>query len=40
LGVCFFYYESLWDDAPEPMNERQAGFAALFPYPVFRSASQ
>lgn len=40
LGVCFFYYESLWEYAPEPMNERQAGFEALFPYPVFRSAFQ
>lgn len=40
LGVCFFYYESLWEYAPEPSEERQAGFAALFPYPVFRSASQ
>jgi len=38
LGVSFFYYESLWDEASEPIAERQAGFQALFPYPVFRSA--
>ncbi len=30
LGVTFFYYESLWNDALEPLNERQAGFATLF----------
>lgn len=36
LGVTFFYYESLWDYAPEPSAERQAGFQALFPYPVSR----
>lgn len=38
LGVAFFYYESLWDEAPEPIAERQAGFQTLFPYPVLRSA--
>jgi uncharacterized lipoprotein YddW (UPF0748 family) len=40
LGVCFFYYESLWEYAPEPTGDRQSAFAALFPYPVFRSAAQ
>ncbi len=37
LGVAFFYYESLWHEAPEPMEERLAGFQALFPYPASRS---
>jgi uncharacterized lipoprotein YddW (UPF0748 family) len=30
LGVTFFYYESLWDEAPEPITERQSNFQALF----------
>jgi uncharacterized lipoprotein YddW (UPF0748 family) len=38
LGVSFFYYESLWDYAPEPVSERQAAFQSLFPYPALRSA--
>lgn len=37
LGVSFFYYESLWDEAPEPIAERQSGFQSLFPYPALRS---
>lgn len=37
LGISFFYYESLWDYAPEPVSERQNGFQALFPYPALRS---
>lgn len=37
LGICFFYYESLWDYAPEPPEQRQAGFQALFPYQAIRS---
>ncbi|MBD1823961.1 glycoside hydrolase family 10 protein [Cyanobacteria bacterium FACHB-DQ100] len=37
LGVAYFYYESLWDVAPEPANYRQAGFEALFPAPAYRS---
>jgi len=37
LGVAFFYYESLWDAAPEPIAERQEGFKTLFPYPMFRA---
>jgi uncharacterized lipoprotein YddW (UPF0748 family) len=36
LGVSFFYYESLWHEAPEPMEDRLAGFQALFPYPASR----
>jgi uncharacterized lipoprotein YddW (UPF0748 family) len=40
LGVAFFSYESLWDDAPEPPNERQSGFQALFPAPALRFASE
>jgi uncharacterized lipoprotein YddW (UPF0748 family) len=30
LGVAFFFYESLWDSAPEPATERQSIFQALF----------
>lgn len=29
LGATFFYYESLWDYAPEPSPQRQAQFQAL-----------
>ncbi len=36
LGVAFFYYESLWDSAPEPIKERQSGFKVLFPTPASR----
>ena len=36
LGVAFFYYESLWNIAPEPLRERLAGFKNLFPYPALR----
>jgi uncharacterized lipoprotein YddW (UPF0748 family) len=39
LGVAFFYYESLWNYAPEPSHERQAAFQDFFPYPAIRSAS-
>jgi uncharacterized lipoprotein YddW (UPF0748 family) len=38
LGVSFFYYESLWNYASEPIADRQSGFQALFPYPALRSA--
>jgi uncharacterized lipoprotein YddW (UPF0748 family) len=38
LGVAYFYYESLWDIAPEPALDRQAGFQALFPEPANRLA--
>ena len=37
LGVTFFYYESLWNDALEPLEERQAGFENLFPSPALRA---
>ena len=37
LGVTFFYYESLWNDAIESLNERQAGFETLFPSPALRA---
>lgn len=40
LGVAYFYYESLWDIAPEPASDRQAGFQALFPAPAIRSAGR
>ncbi|MEP0930479.1 MULTISPECIES: glycoside hydrolase family 10 protein [Cyanophyceae] len=36
LGVAFFYYESLWYDAPEPVEERQARFRDLFSVPASR----
>ncbi len=37
LGVSFFYYESLWDYAPESVTVRQAGFQTLFPLAAVRS---
>lgn len=40
LGVSFFYYESLWNDALEPLNERQAGFETLFPSPALRAKNE
>ncbi|WP_242037816.1 glycoside hydrolase family 10 protein [Tolypothrix sp. FACHB-123] len=40
LGVTFFYYESLWDYAQEPVAQRQAGFQEIFPNPVVRDTSQ
>ncbi|MDP5338900.1 MAG: family 10 glycosylhydrolase [Nodularia sp. (in: cyanobacteria)] len=40
LGVTFFYYETLWNSAPEPASQRIAGFKSLFPTPAFRSAMQ
>ncbi len=36
LGVSYFYYESLWEDAPEGIMERIAGFQSLFPTPMIR----
>ncbi len=39
LGVSFFYYESLWDLAPEPIDRRQAAFQAFFPAPASRRSS-
>ncbi|MBG1266921.1 glycoside hydrolase family 10 protein [Nostoc sp. WHI] len=40
LGIGFFYYESLWNIAPEPAAQRQSAFAALFPNPALRDISQ
>ena len=41
LGVAFFYYESLWNTAPEVLKqERLAGFQNLFPYPALRTVVQ
>jgi uncharacterized lipoprotein YddW (UPF0748 family) len=37
LGVVFFYYESLWNDAPEPVRDRQMGFQYLFRNPAPRT---
>ncbi|HEY9848730.1 MAG TPA: glycoside hydrolase family 10 protein [Leptolyngbyaceae cyanobacterium] len=36
LGVSFFFYESLWDYAPEPIEERKSNFQALFSLPASR----
>lgn len=36
LGFAFFFYESLWDEAPEPIQERQSKFKSLFYYPASR----
>jgi uncharacterized lipoprotein YddW (UPF0748 family) len=40
LGVAFFFYESLWDSAPEPSTERKSNFKALFHSPAVRRISQ
>ncbi|WGV26912.1 glycoside hydrolase family 10 protein [Halotia branconii] len=40
LGIGFFYYESLWDIAPEEVAQRQSAFAALFKKPALRDISQ
>ncbi|MDS3859926.1 glycoside hydrolase family 10 protein [Thermosynechococcaceae cyanobacterium BACA0444] len=37
LGVAFFYYESLWNNGPEPPEIRQAGLQSLFAWPATRS---
>jgi uncharacterized lipoprotein YddW (UPF0748 family) len=37
LGVSFFFYSSLWEQAPEPPNERQLAFQSLFSNPAHRS---
>jgi uncharacterized lipoprotein YddW (UPF0748 family) len=29
LGITYFYYESLWDEAPEPIAQRQSQFQTL-----------
>lgn len=38
LGVAYFFYDSLWDYAPETADERKQGFARLFPRPASRLA--
>ncbi len=40
LGVAFFYYETLWDYAPESVSDRQVGFQNIFPFPVPRLATR
>ncbi len=37
LGVAFFYFETLWDRAMEPLSERKLAFQQLFPSPAPRS---
>ncbi len=37
IGMAFFFYESLWEDAPEPADTRQASFRNLFATPMQRS---
>ena len=39
LGMTFFFYESLWEDAPEPADTRQAHFREMFARPVSRAES-
>jgi len=33
-GVSFFFYETLWNNASEPSDQRQSAFRLLFPMPV------
>ncbi|MEM7066597.1 MAG: glycoside hydrolase family 10 protein [Cyanobacteria bacterium P01_B01_bin.77] len=40
LGMTFFFYESLWEDAPEPADARQASFRDLFAAPAQRTEHQ
>lgn len=35
-GMAFFFYESLWEDAPEPADARRASFRHLFATPMQR----
>ncbi|MGG6296825.1 family 10 glycosylhydrolase [Leptolyngbya sp. AN02str] len=37
LGMAFFSFESLWNDAPEPAEERQAMFEIMFQRVAVRS---
>ncbi|MEB3281137.1 MAG: glycoside hydrolase family 10 protein [Lyngbya sp.] len=39
LGMSFFFFESLWDEAPEPTQERKSNFEVLFNQPATRSLS-
>lgn len=38
LGVSFFFYQSLWNTAPETVAERQSSFQALFNFRASRTA--
>ena len=38
LGVSFFFYESLWNYAPESVAQRQSAFQSLFSSPAARLA--
>jgi len=40
LGVSFFFYQSLWDNAPESIAERKSGFRSIFPKAVPRIAAR
>ncbi len=40
LGVSFFFYQSLWDNAPESVAERKSGFRSIFPQAVPRIATR
>lgn len=40
LGVAFFYYESLWEDAPESLEDRLSRFRTFFQISAFRTALQ
>lgn len=40
LGVAYFYYESLWDTAPEPVALRQSQFQALLTNGSLQSRSR
>ncbi len=33
-GVSFFFYETLWNNASEPVEQRQSAFRLLFPMPA------
>jgi uncharacterized lipoprotein YddW (UPF0748 family) len=35
-GVSFFFYESLWNLAEEPVSDRQSALKKLFPQPIAR----
>ena len=39
LGVAFFYFETLWDRAVEPLSERKLAFQQLFTAPAPRTMS-
>ena len=37
LGMAFFFYESLWEETPEPADTRLASFRSLFAMPMQRN---